>query len=73
MTKSYWSLRAARGHEAPLEEVVERQGTAYRRARQLYAAGYAVTAVQLSGEEVPAPLGVYRFDGIRFVKIPELR
>lgn len=65
-------LRAQRGSEAPLEERYERQGTAYRRARQLYAAGYRITAVQYSVDEPPQPIAVYRFDGIRFVRIPKI-
>lgn len=68
-----WSLQARRGGEPPLNEEVERSGTAWRRARRLYAAGYAITAVQYSADEPPEPLSVYRFDGIRFVRIPKLR
>lgn len=68
-----WSLRADREGGPPIEERYNRQGTAYRRARQLYAAGYAITAVQFSVDEPPQPVGVYRFDGIRFVKIPRAR
>jgi len=64
-------LHAQRGEEAPIEERYERQGTAYRRARQLYAAGYAITAVQYSVDEPPQPLAVYCFDGIRFVRVPK--
>jgi hypothetical protein len=66
-----WLLRAERG-DIPIEERVHRQGTAYRRARQLYAAGYDVTAVQFSAGEPPEPIAVDRFDGIRFVRIPKL-
>ncbi len=62
-----WLLRAERQGSAPVEEQYERQGTAYRRARQLYAAGYAPTAVQYRVDgEVEA---VFTFDGIRFVRI----
>jgi hypothetical protein len=67
-----WHLQAERGNELPLNEEVERQGTAWRRARRLYAAGYTVTAVQFSVGADPRPLAVYRFDGIRFVRIPKL-
>jgi hypothetical protein len=65
-----WSLQAIREGSSPIAERYRRQGTAYRRARQLYAAGYEITAVQYSIEEPPEPLAVYRFDGIRFVRIP---
>ena len=67
-----WELHGSRDTEPPVEERYHRQGTAYRRARQLYAAGYAVTAVQFSAADPPEPLAVYRFDGIRFVKVPKL-
>lgn len=68
-----WSLQAIRGDEPPIEERYSRQGTAYRRARTLYAAGYAITAVQYSvGAPEPEPVAAYRFDGIRFVRIPRL-
>lgn len=67
-----WSLRAERGEEI-LEEQIHRQGTAYRWARRLHASGYSITAVQLSIDEPPQPLGVYQFDGIRFVRIPPVR
>lgn len=67
-----WTLQAQRADERLTEERYRRQGTAYRRARQLYAAGYDITAVQFSVEEPPVPLGVYRFDGIRFVPVPKL-
>jgi len=64
-----WLLRAERDGATPVEERYERQGTAYRRARQLYAAGYAPTAVQFRVDgEVEA---VFIFDGIRFVRIPK--
>lgn len=63
-----WLLRAEREGTAPIEEQFKRQGTAYRRARQLYAAGYAPTAVQYRVDgEVEA---VFTFDGIRFVRVP---
>jgi hypothetical protein len=65
-----WSLQAERNGEAPIAERYRRQGTAYRRARPLYAAGYSVTAVQFSVEEPPVALAAYRFDGIRFVRVP---
>jgi hypothetical protein len=67
-----WSLRAVRDDEPPIEERVHRQGTAWRRARTLYAAGYSVTAVQYTAGENPDPIAVFRFDGIRFVRIPKL-
>jgi hypothetical protein len=67
-----WLVRAERGEDPVIEERVHRQGTAYRRARQLYMAGYAITAIQFSAGEPEEPLGVYRFDGIRFVRIPRL-
>jgi hypothetical protein len=67
-----WQLRAERDDTPTVEERYGRQGTAYRRARQLFAAGYAVTAVQYSVEDPPQPLAVYRFDGIRFVRIPRM-
>lgn len=65
-----WSLQAERPGETPIAERHRRQGTAYRRARQLYAAGYSITAVQFSVEEPPVALAVYRFDGIRFIRVP---
>jgi hypothetical protein len=66
-----WLLRAEREGSAPIEEQYGRQGTAYRRARQLYAAGYAPTAVQYRVDgEVEA---VFTFDGIRFVRVPRGR
>lgn len=68
-----WKLQAIRNDEPPIEEEYERQGTAYRRARLLYAAGYAITAVQYSVEDPPQPVHVFSFDGIRFVRIPMLR
>ncbi|HLJ66965.1 MAG TPA: hypothetical protein VKX16_06360 [Chloroflexota bacterium] len=64
------AVQARRGDDAPLEERFRRQGSAYRRARLLYAAGFEIMAVQFSLDEPPQPLGVYRFDGIRFVRIP---
>jgi hypothetical protein len=67
-----WSLCAVRGDEPPIAERVRRQGTAYRRARTLYAASYAITAVQYTAGEAPDPVAVYRFDGIRFARIPKL-
>lgn len=63
-----WELRAVREGSVPIEEQYARQGTAYRRARLLHAAGYEVTAVQFSVEDPPVPLFAFRFDGIRFVK-----
>jgi hypothetical protein len=66
-----WRLYADRPGAPHIEEEVDRQGTAYRRARQLYAAGYDVTGVQMSSDDPAAPLAVYRFDGIRFVRIPK--
>lgn len=68
-----WLLRAERNGAPPIEERVERQGTAWRSARRLFAAGYDITGVQYSVEDPPQPLAVYRFDGIRFVKIPKVR
>jgi hypothetical protein len=68
-----WSLRAERGSDPVIEERYERQGTAYRRARQLYMAGYRITAVQYSVEEPPQPVAVFTFDGIRFKRIPRAR
>jgi hypothetical protein len=65
-----WELRATRSRVPDVEEHYHRQGTAYRRARQLYAPGYEITAVQYSIDDPPVPLAVYRFDGIRFVPIP---
>jgi hypothetical protein len=67
-----WSLHATRDDSPEIDERYERQGTAYRRARLLYAAGYQVTAVQFSVDDPPHPLAVYRFDGIRFVRVPKL-
>ena len=64
-----WSLQALRGDEPPIEERYSRQGSAYRRARLLYAAGYSITAVQYSVDDPPEPLAVYTFDGIRFVRV----
>ena len=66
-----WLLIAERNGEPDLEERVQRQGTAYRRARQLYAAGYTLLAIQFSIDEPPVPVATYRFDGIRFVRIPK--
>lgn len=65
-----WTLQAERQGITPVHERYRRQGTAYRRARQLYAAGYRVVAIQYSIDDPPEPLAVYRFDGIRFVRIP---
>jgi hypothetical protein len=65
-----WTLRAERDGDVR-EERVDRQGTAYRRARRLYAAGYQVSAVQFTVDGEPD--SVYRFDGIRFVPVPALR
>lgn len=67
-----WTMQARRKGAPSIDERCERQGTAYRRARLLYAAGYEITAVQYSVEESPQPLGVYRFDGIRFQRIAPL-
>jgi hypothetical protein len=67
-----WSLRATRDDGPTIDEQYERQGTAYRRARLLYAAGYQITAVQYSVDDPPKPLTVYRFDGIRFVRVQRL-
>ena len=67
-----WTLQATREGSPGIDERYARQGTAYRRARLLYAAGYEITAVQFSVEEPPQPLAVYRFDGIRFVRVPRL-
>ncbi|HEX8918421.1 MAG TPA: hypothetical protein VF898_07955 [Chloroflexota bacterium] len=67
-----WLLRAERAQDPVIEERVHRQGTAYRRARQLYMAGYGITAIQFSATEPQEPLAMYQFDGIRFVKIPRL-
>jgi len=64
-----WSLRAERTGGRPIEERYERQGTAYRRARQLYMAGYGITAIQYSVEEPPQLVGVFTFDGIRFKRV----
>ena len=66
-----WLLLAEREGEPVLEERVHRQGTAYRRARHLYAAGYTLHAIQYSIDEPPTPIAAYRFDGIRFVRIPK--
>ncbi len=68
-----WLLQAARGDESGITEAIERQGTAWRRARRLYAAGFAVTATQYSIDDPPRPLHEYRFDGIRFVVIAPSR
>ena len=66
-----WRLRAERDGSTPIEEEYQRQGTAYRRARQLYAAGYVPTAVQYRIDgEIEA---VFTFDGIRFVRVPKSR
>jgi hypothetical protein len=62
-----WILEAVRRNDEPVIERIDRQGTAWRRARSLYAAGFAVTATQFSIEVPPQPLATYRFDGIRFV------
>jgi hypothetical protein len=62
-----WVLEAVRGNDEPFTERIDRQGTAWRRARSLYAAGFAVTATQFSIDNPPRPLATYRFDGIRFV------
>jgi len=51
-------------------EWVERQGTAWRRARQLYAAGYTILVVQYSIDDPPEPLAVSGFDGVRWKKLP---
>jgi hypothetical protein len=67
-----WVIRAERAASAPIEEHVERQGTAWRSARRLFAAGYAITAVQYSVDDPPQPLAMYRFDGIRFVRLRRL-
>ena len=64
-----WSLRAERTGTSAVEERYERQGTAYRRARQLYMAGYRITAVQYSVDEPPRVAGVFTFDGIRFKRV----
>jgi hypothetical protein len=66
-----WLLQAERQGEQ-IEERYHRQGTAYRRARQLYAAGYAISATQYSVDEPPQPIAVYEFDGIRFVRVAKL-
>lgn len=63
-----WVLEIVRGDEAPFIEEIHRQGTAWRRARRLYAAGFTVTATQFSIEDPPQPLATYRFDGLRFVR-----
>lgn len=65
-------IQAQRDADPVIEERYHRQGTAYRRARQLFAAGYSITAVQFSVDDPPVPLAVFRFDGIRFVRIPKL-
>jgi hypothetical protein len=67
-----WSLQGSRGAAPLVQERYSKQGTAYRRARQLYAAGFEVTAIQYSIDEPPQPIAVYRFDGIRFVRLPKL-
>ncbi len=61
-----------RGETLPIREEFRRQGSAYRRARQLYAAGYAITALQYSVEDPPQLMAAYSFDGIRFVRTPSL-
>jgi hypothetical protein len=68
-----WLIRAERNGDPPIEEHVERQGTAWRSARRLFAAGYEITGIQYSIDDPPQPLGVYRFDGIRFVKLPKVK
>jgi hypothetical protein len=68
-----WLLRAERDGASPIEEQVERQGTAWRSARRLFAAGYAITGVQYSVDDPPQPLAVYRFDGIRFVRVEKIK
>jgi hypothetical protein len=68
-----WLLQAVRGDDTPVTEQIERQGTAWRRARRLYAAGFSVTATQFSVSDPPEPLTTYRFDGIRFVPAPKPR
>jgi hypothetical protein len=68
-----WILQAEREGAPTVEERYSRQGTAYRRARQLYAAGYAVFAMQFSAGDAPEPLAAYRFDGIRFERVPRLQ
>lgn len=65
-----WLLRAERGDDEPIEERVHRQGTAYRRARRLFAAGYSITAVQFAADGSVDPVDVFVFDGIRFVRVP---
>lgn len=67
-----WTLQATRDDSPTIDERHDRQGTVYRRARTLYAAGYRITAIQFSVDDPPEPLAVYRFDGIRFVRIPRL-
>jgi hypothetical protein len=64
-----WAIRAERDGSPVIEERVERQGTAWRSARRLFAAGYSVHGVQYSVDVPPQPLAMYRFDGIRFVKL----
>jgi hypothetical protein len=64
-----WMLEAVRGSDVPLTEETNRQGTAWRRARSLFAAGFTVTATQFSVDDPPQPLATYRFDGIRFVPV----
>jgi hypothetical protein len=66
-----WLLEAKRGESRPVIEQIERQGTAWRRARRLYAAGFTVMATQFSIDDPPEPLTTYRFDGIRFVALPK--
>jgi hypothetical protein len=68
-----WVIKAERDGSSPVEQRVERQGTAWRQARRLFAAGYDVTGVQYSAEPTPVPLAVYRFDGIRFIRLRKLR
>ena len=66
-----WTMQAVRGDDH-IQEGFRRQGAAYRRARQLYAAGYEITAIQYTIDEPPEVIAVYRFDGIRFIRIPRL-
>ena len=66
-----WVLHASRPGDSPFTEEVERQGTAWRRARRLYAAGFSITATQFSVDSPPVPVASFRFDGIRFVRLPK--
>jgi hypothetical protein len=50
-----WLLEAKRGEGHPVIEEIERQGTAWRRARRLYAAGFSVVATQFSIDDPPVP------------------